>query len=74
MIVRHPFHRLVSCYRNKFELGSKLYYYERYGEQMVRAFRSRPPGVTKQEVTVIYLFLIHLQLFIQYVTDYVLFT
>ncbi|KAK3891716.1 hypothetical protein Pcinc_004404 [Petrolisthes cinctipes] len=43
MIVRHPFERLVSCYRDKFENARKAYYYQHYGEQMVSRYRHFPP-------------------------------
>ncbi|KAL7646632.1 UNVERIFIED_CONTAM: hypothetical protein RMT77_001883 [Armadillidium vulgare] len=45
LVVRHPFNRLVSCYRDKYENASKLYYYEAYGERMIRSERPRPKGV-----------------------------
>ncbi|CAL4146656.1 unnamed protein product, partial [Meganyctiphanes norvegica] len=39
IIVRHPFERLVSCYRDKFEFAKIGYYYRKYGEKMVRSYR-----------------------------------
>ncbi|CAL4185825.1 unnamed protein product, partial [Meganyctiphanes norvegica] len=39
IVVRHPFERLVSCYRDKFEFAKKGYYYRKYGENMVKSYR-----------------------------------
>ena len=46
MIVRHPFERLVSAYRDKLErinysLHSKVYFYETYGKRIVERFREK---------------------------------
>ncbi len=46
LIVRHPFHRLVSTYRDKFERGwtvevTNNYFYKTYGKHMVTMFRKR---------------------------------
>lgn len=49
MVVRHPFERLVSCYRDKFEDARKTYYYKQYGEKMVRMYRLKPEGFTPEE-------------------------
>ncbi|KAA0188933.1 hypothetical protein HAZT_HAZT006999 [Hyalella azteca] len=50
MVVRHPFERLVSCYRDKFQDGLKDYYYEMYGEKMVHLYRPKPPGFSDDEI------------------------
>ncbi|CAL4068496.1 unnamed protein product, partial [Meganyctiphanes norvegica] len=47
MIVRHPFERLLSCYRDKFEGAKKDYYYVKYGQKMVRMYRN--VYVTREE-------------------------
>ena len=39
LVTRHPFARLLSCYRDKFEEARKDYYYLRYGEKMIKKFR-----------------------------------
>lgn len=41
LIVREPFERLLSAYRNKLE-GSRNKYYKLLGEQIVKKFRKRP--------------------------------
>ncbi|XP_037783886.1 uncharacterized protein LOC119580056 isoform X2 [Penaeus monodon] len=50
MIVRHPFERLLSCFRDKFEYGKKSYYYKRYGEKMVRRYREFPKYVSEGQL------------------------
>ena len=40
MVVRHPFERLVSAYRDKLE-RMDMYYYETYGKKIVYRFRER---------------------------------
>ena len=40
MIVRHPFERLVSAYRDKLE-RLDLFYYEKYGKRIVYRFREQ---------------------------------
>ncbi|KAJ8881098.1 hypothetical protein PR048_017571 [Dryococelus australis] len=45
IIVRHPFERLLSAYRDKLEhRKGKMYYYERYGRQIVSLYRKRSPN------------------------------
>ena len=43
VIVRHPFERLVSAFRDKLERThrSNAYYYEKYGKHIVKEFRDR---------------------------------
>ncbi|CAL4134755.1 unnamed protein product, partial [Meganyctiphanes norvegica] len=53
IIVRHPFERLVSCYRDKFEVAKKPYYYGRYGESMVRSYRVIPIEQMKYKNTLL---------------------
>ncbi|XP_047470657.1 carbohydrate sulfotransferase 11-like isoform X2 [Penaeus chinensis] len=50
MIVRHPFERLLSCFRDKFEYGKKSYYYKRYGEKMVRRYRIFPKYISEGQL------------------------
>ena len=50
LVVRHPLERLLSCYRDKYEGAKKSYYYQLYGEKMVRMFRPKPEGFTSIEV------------------------
>ena len=40
IIVRHPYERLLSAYRDKFE-NKKKYYYHNYGKFMISQFRHR---------------------------------
>ena len=40
IIVRHPFDRLLSAYRDKLEKFNK-YYYEKYGKAIVTKYRRR---------------------------------
>ena len=40
IIVRHPYERLLSAYRDKFE-NKKKYYYHNYGKLMIKQYRQR---------------------------------
>ena len=40
IVVRHPFERLVSAYRDKLE-RSNVYYYKKYGEKIVQKYRQK---------------------------------
>ena len=40
IIVRHPYERLLSAYRDKFE-NKKKYYYHNYGKLMISQYRQR---------------------------------
>ncbi|CAG2178806.1 unnamed protein product, partial [Oppiella nova] len=42
MFVRHPYERLLSAYRNKFERTYSDYFRLRFGRKIVRQFRSQP--------------------------------
>nr|XP_053645984.1 carbohydrate sulfotransferase 11-like [Cherax quadricarinatus] len=53
MVVRHPFERLVSCYRDKFQDASKGYYYLHYGEKMVRRYRKFHDGLSQQQISLL---------------------
>ncbi|KAK7078862.1 hypothetical protein SK128_007283 [Halocaridina rubra] len=53
MVVRHPFERLLSCYRDKFEDAKKTYYYTRYGEKMVRNYRRFPSYITPSQLSML---------------------
>ena len=39
MVVRHPFHRLLSCYKDKMEGARDDGYYNRHGREIIRRFR-----------------------------------
>ncbi|KAB7502086.1 Carbohydrate sulfotransferase 11 [Armadillidium nasatum] len=45
MLVRHPFERLISAYRDKFENATQKYFYKLYGEKMVQKFREIPQNM-----------------------------
>lgn len=49
LIVREPFERLVSAYRNKFE-GSRNKYYKQLGDRIVKMFRSKGENGTAKAV------------------------
>nr|XP_045620422.1 uncharacterized protein LOC123771744 [Procambarus clarkii]XP_045620423.1 uncharacterized protein LOC123771744 [Procambarus clarkii] len=53
MVVRHPFERLLSCYRNKFQGASKSYYYLNYGEKMVRRYRKFPSHLSIKQIALL---------------------
>ena len=40
IVVRHPFERLLSAYRDKLE-RSNVYYYKKYGEKIVKTYRQK---------------------------------
>lgn len=53
LIVRHPFERLVSAYRDKLEhIEGRDYYYKRFGRHIAHKYhRFRKPNETKLEPT-----------------------
>ena len=65
--VRHPFERLLSAYRNKFQLNdsdSVGYFRDRYGKHIVQTYRSHPSNESLErgdDVT--------FQEFVQYIID-----
>ncbi|XP_077292620.1 carbohydrate sulfotransferase 11-like [Arctopsyche grandis] len=42
MIVRHPFERLLSAFRDKLEDVDKTYYHEKYGKYIMKWYRVQP--------------------------------
>ncbi|CAL4098297.1 unnamed protein product [Meganyctiphanes norvegica] len=42
IIVRHPFERLLSCYRDKYEGAKNNYFYDLYGEKIISSYRNIP--------------------------------
>ncbi|CAL4063886.1 unnamed protein product [Meganyctiphanes norvegica] len=53
IIVRHPFERLLSCYRDKYEGAKNGYYYAKYGEKMVDLYRIIPEAQNNLKTTLI---------------------
>lgn len=62
LIVRHPFERLLSAYRDKLENSvagrehGSLHFYKRYGESIVRKYRG------KRKFNYIYTFIVYIKL------------
>lgn len=51
LIVRHPFERLLSAYRDKLEKREgRDYYHQRFGRYIVRLFRSKRLATTGKEL------------------------
>ena len=50
VIIRHPFERLVSGYKDKIENATKLYYFKIYGKNVIRKYRPLPRGVSRRMV------------------------
>ncbi|XP_046485014.1 carbohydrate sulfotransferase 11 isoform X2 [Neodiprion pinetum] len=53
IVVRHPFERLLSAYRDKLEnMESRKYYYNKYGRHITQKYRQKPAASnTKREPT-----------------------
>ena len=50
MIVRHPFERLLSAYRDKLEhMQGREYYYRRYGNYITHRYRAKQSNLTSLE-------------------------
>lgn len=50
MVVRHPFERLLSAYRDKLEhMQGREYYYRRYGQYITHRYRSKQSNLTSPE-------------------------
>ncbi|RXG51735.1 Carbohydrate sulfotransferase 11 [Armadillidium vulgare] len=56
MLVRHPFERLISAYRDKFENATQKYFYQLYGESMVKRLKGSVTFHKKWEVISRFLF------------------
>jgi len=42
LFVRHPFERVLSAYRNKFQQNYSTYFQQRFGRQIIKRFRTNP--------------------------------
>lgn len=50
MVVRHPFERLLSAYRDKLEhMQGKEWYYKRYGKYITHRYRTKQSNLTTPE-------------------------
>lgn len=50
IIVRHPFERLLSAYRDKLEhMKGREYYYRRYGQYITHRYRAKQSNLTSRE-------------------------
>lgn len=49
MFVRHPFERLLSAFRNKFEKPFSDYFLIRYGRNIIKRYRKNPPKASLQK-------------------------
>ncbi|KAF2351584.1 Sulfotransferase [Trinorchestia longiramus] len=51
LVVRHPFERLLSCYRDKYEEANKAYYFKNYGKKMMLLYREVDSSYSEKEIT-----------------------
>lgn len=50
IVVRHPFERLLSAYRDKLEhMQDREYYYKRYGQYITHRYRAKQSNLTNPE-------------------------
>lgn len=42
---RHPFERLLSAYRDKFERPNRSYYYKKYGNHIISSYQNEQTGI-----------------------------